>query len=369
MRWLLLLPVGTGYLGTAWALALKDPEILEPGRDSKGLLFSSVLVTENLPSTSVKWPTVAVWTGPCHLPDSFMRCNRHSGFSREQFPENHTCLLMLLWLCLRALPALGPCPGRASGGRLQSWRPSEVAPLSLLPKQEGTCRFPAGLFDLGRNRPVHRVRPLSLQGRCVSEPCLRGNGIVLVSCQQQLFMYQPVPIASHPSCLHWLQVGVLVPHHHCPLGIPSLLLRPLHTYSLLHGHLHTPLGIHALAGPLCPTILLASVGISLEMRQLSRRQEAGRELKPRLQGWEKTRPGRRTGQGSRVPSAQGWAGRAPGCCGHMWWGASHPGGCSFSVPWGIWFPAACCPGYPGRRRPPQGSSQPWVGLRMMQARS
>lgn len=55
-----------------------------------------------------------------------------------------------------------------------------MVPLSLLPRQEGTCWIPAGLVDLWRNWPVLRVTPLNLEEHCVSEPWLNSNGVIPV---------------------------------------------------------------------------------------------------------------------------------------------------------------------------------------------
>lgn len=116
-------------------------------------------------------------------------------------------------------------------------------------------------------------RSLSRKGHCVSKPWLSSNGVMLVPCQQQLFMYHLVPIPSHPSCPHW----------------DLMLQRPLPTYSPLLGHLPIlPPGLHALSRPLCITIVLAPVEILLEMRQLSSRQQGDSKQKHREQGWEKS---------------------------------------------------------------------------------
>ena len=55
-----------------------------------------------------------------------------------------------------------------------------MVPLSLLPRQEGTCWIPAGEVGLWRNWPVLKVRPLNLEGHCVSEPWLNSNGVIPV---------------------------------------------------------------------------------------------------------------------------------------------------------------------------------------------
>lgn len=76
-------------------------------------------------------------------------------------------------------------------------------------------------------------------------------------------------------------------------GLPSLFRRPLRIYSHLLGHLPrhttgTPLR------PLCLTVFLAEVGISLEMRQLTSRQPAG--IEPEAQASRmREEPGEKSG--------------------------------------------------------------------------
>lgn len=124
---------GKGLFGSSPGTGLEGPRETGAwgwggGVGSRELLFSLVLVLGNPPSTTAKKPAVAVWTGPCHLPDSFMRCKRHSDFSREQFPESrrtpHVSAAALAVL-LRALPWVlalaGPLLGGCSLRGLQKW--------------------------------------------------------------------------------------------------------------------------------------------------------------------------------------------------------------------------------------------------------
>lgn len=131
-------------------------------------------------------------------------------------------------------------------------------------------------------------------------------------------MCQPVPIASHPSCPRWAH-EVLVPHHHSSLRSASEAFADLQSSPWASSQTsRTPYT----GWVLCPTVFLAPVGISLEMRQLSRRQRSrqGAEAQAARMG---TEPGK---ERSQVPSAQDWVRHAPGCCGHMWWGSRAPWG-------------------------------------------
>lgn len=130
-----------------------------------------------------------------------------------------------------------------------------------------------------------RVRFLNLEGHCVAEPWLKSHGVMLVRPAVALSILAGTryEIPSLPSLGRGrgFDSPITSDHWASPACFGGLCVSTATSFGPFPG---TPLVLHSLTRPLCLTIFLAKVGISLEMRQLTRRQPAGREPKPRHRG-------------------------------------------------------------------------------------
>lgn len=141
--------------------------------------------------------------------------------------------------------------------------------------------FPSSSGRKGHAGSLDRVRLLNLEGHSVAEPWLKSHGVILVRPAVAL----PVLAGTHYEIPSLPSLGrgrgfdspITSDHWAFPACFGGLCVSTATSFGTFPG---TPPVLYSLTRPLCLTIFLAKVGISLEMRQLTRRQPAGREQKP-----------------------------------------------------------------------------------------